>query len=335
MLRTATLLSFLACSFFTLNAQTLTDPENVPAIGTSVQVHVTAYSDPGAAGSGITWDFSTLGTDSTVTWSAIDPTVSQWYDDMPPSDYLLTNGVDSIFYDVTANGIERVGEDVMFVTFDVQVPFTDGQRELQLPANLGTTWTDLIGATYDITGIGTATRSGTMTGTIDGTGTLILPYGQFTDAVRVHLRLDQSDDAGFADATRARDEWYWLNTFQKLPLLRVISDTINIPLLGVTQVLQTVEWMDAAFSGIPANGLAAAAMTAWPNPAADAVDVTAPAGTRTIELIDATGRTVRSLPAAMNSAFVRVDLSGMAPGAYTLKAMDAVRVLAVARVAVR
>ena len=303
-----------------IQAQTLTDPDNVPLIGTVVDYHVAPYALPGSAGAGVSWDFSTLTTDSFMTYQAVDPASSQWATMFPDAELAIANGTDTIFYNVTASGMERVGEDMTFVTFDVQVPFSDPQLDLKMPCSMGTAWTDIIGATFDISGIGTATRSGTLTGNADATGTLSMPYGSLLNTIRVHTRLDETDVTAFATATHKRDEWVWYTTFQKFPILRILSDTIAIPPpLSVTQIIRRTEWLDAASVGLLEYS-SSATFNVWPNPTSEAVNIeSAPAQyDRDLVITDMTGRAVMHGAIRAGDADLRFDLSDLVPGAYSI-----------------
>jgi hypothetical protein len=315
-------LFFIASS---IHAQTLNDPENVPVIGSVYNVHAAPFVDPGAGGSGTTWDFSSLGSDSMVTYQIVDPASSQWATMFPDAQEAITNGVDTIFYNVTSSGMERVGEDVMFVTFDVQVPFTNSQLDLQLPCSMGTNWTDLIGATYDIPGLGTATRTGSITGDADGTGTLMIPSGTVYGCVRVYTHLSETDNVGFTSATRKRHEWVWYTNYQKFPLLRITADTISITIPSVTQVTRRVEWLDTASVGME-EYKAEAGFVIWPNPASGevAIELAPSRFDRTVRFTDATGRVALEQKIGAGTMTRNIDISSLNPGPYavTLLAAD-------------
>jgi hypothetical protein len=71
---------------------------------------------------------------------------------------------------------------------------------------------------------------------------------------------------------------------------------------------------------------AGAAFQLWPNPAHQSVRLRGlPAGTATVQLLDGTGRVVRTAPATAET----LDLRGLAPGVYTVRAGAAARRLAV------
>lgn len=329
MQRSLTLLSSLLTTGALLNAQTLVDPGNVPVVGNTFLVHATAYTDPGAAGSGITWDFSSLLTDSLITFEVIDVGASQWASTFPDAEYAVTDGSDTLFYSVSANGIEREGEDATFqllTAAEVQVPYTDTKLDLKLPASMGTTWSDIYAASFDVGGIvGVINRSGAVNGEVDGVGTLVLPDVSIDNCLRVHTRLDETNTAALGVAYHTRDEWAWYTEWQKHPFLRVISDTIDVPAFSITQILRTVQWMDTVNVSVNEVPGANNGVLVMPNPASDRlVVVNMTTGRMTsVQLLDATGRVVRHLPVPVSSTSVEVDVRGLHAGCYTVRMTDA------------
>src|SRR5690606_21381107 len=98
--------------------------------------------------------------------------------------------------EASATGIELLGEDITYEfqpllqATDVHTPYTDGPLTLQYPAAMGTNWNDPISATYQLETIGTMTRTGTITGMVDGQGSLELPNGIYADILRIYTHYD-------------------------------------------------------------------------------------------------------------------------------------------------
>ena len=321
-------------------AQTLTDIGNTPIIGTSQPSWTADFQDPGASGAGVVWNFSALTSATAVTYGCVDPAESAWAATFPSAAYALTNSVtDTLFYTSTSNGLELVGEDVTYITFDVQVPFTDNMLALKLPCSLGTNWTDNIGATYEIDGVGTTTRTGSFTGNADATGTLQLPGGvEVASVLRVHTRLQQFDDAGLTTATHDRDEWAWYTQWSKFPVMRTVADTINVSFPPINQVTRTTEWLDSAFVGMHDMQRDAFGLEVFPNPTGGSVTLTFGAFDRkdmVLTLTDGLGRTVLSErlgdPATGFHQHV-LDMSGLPAGFYSVRLSDASGAQSVIRV---
>ena len=330
MQRTLTLSLAAVLAVTSTHAQTLDAAGNTPIIGGVFPMHADGYTDPGAAGTGLFWDFSTLGTDSLVTYQVIDPDASAHFALFPSATYALTNSSsDTLFYTSTANGLELVGEDVTYIAFDVQAPYTDNILTLKMPCTLGTNWADNLAADYDIDGVGPATRAGTITGLADATGTVQMPYGELPGLLRVHTRLQHLDDVGLSQATHERDEWAWYGEWSKFPVLRIWADTISVTFPMITQIVRVTEWMDStAAVGVqdPLND--AFGLEAFPNPTLGQVTLTFGAFDRKemdLMVHDAMGRAVMHEilgdPATGFHQHV-LDMSGLPAGCYQVILSD-------------
>lgn len=318
------------------SAQTLTASSNTPVIGDSYQVYtVNAFTDPGSSGAGAAWDFSTLSNATVVNFHYFDPSTSQYAAQFPDAQWVVTNELtDTLFYKATANGLEQVGEDALYASYDVQCHMSDPELRLALPCSLGTTWSDVVAANYDIDGNATV-RTGGITGECDGAGTVTMPYGQVIGVLRIHTRLQQNDQIGFIGATHNRDEWVYMAEWLKFPLVRIVSDTITIPAFSVQQVTRTTEWLGGASVGHFEQQASGSVMSVFPNPAADNVNVRfaeQATGNMTMELCDATGRVVLSQRAIPGVQQQVIDLSEVAPGAYMLNLTRNGKVITSARV---
>lgn len=328
--RTRFLLLPITLISITCTAQTLSDVGNTPIIGTSQNMWTADLQDPGGAGAGIAWDYSGLTSSTALTYSCIDPSTSQWASTIPGATYAITNSTtDTLFYVPTVNGLELVGEDVTYILYDVQVPYSDHQLTLKLPCSLGTNWVDNISASYFIDGLGTATRTGSFTGNADASGSLTLPGGVMVGSVlRVHTRLQQQDDAGVANATHNRDEWAWYTAWSKFPVVRTVSDTILVPLLGINQVTRTTEWMDPATVGMHDVTRDAFGLQAFPSPTQGSITLTFGAfGGADLRLAvrDMTGRIVaqESLDHPVAGFHQRtLDLGQLPAGCYAVELTD-------------
>lgn len=324
-----------------VEAQTLDAAGNTPIVGGVFPMHADGYVDPGAAGTGVFWDFSTLGTDSLVTYQVISSDVSAHFALFPNADYAITNSTsDTLFYEATANGLELDGEDVTFVAFDVQVPYTDNMLALKLPCTLGANWTDNLSADYDIDGIGAASRLGTITGDADATGTVLMPYGELPALLRVHTRQQLFDDVVVSQATRERDEWAWYGEWSKFPVLRIWADTIAVTFPPITQIVQMTEWMDSAAAvGLHDPTGDAFGLEAFPNPTTGHVTLTFGAFDRkemNVVVNDAMGRVVmRERLGDLSTGFHQfvLDVSALPAGCYQVVLSDATGLRSVLRLA--
>jgi hypothetical protein len=304
---------------------TLTATGNLPAIGQVFPYHKAAYAAPPAAGSGMTYNYAGLVETGVTAWQWIDPAVYSNPSAFPTATLAATNGIDTLFFNVTANGLERVGERQSIVGFDAEVPFTDASLNLKLPLSYGQTWNDNIAGNFMVD-TSPGTRSGTISGNADGGGLLTIPGGgPAVEVVRVYTytqevnTLTQVPIFGTVTVIHKRAQYDHYASFMKTPILRVYTDSLSSS-IGLTQNTSGIEWLDTAFVGL-AERANRHALEVFPNPAGDQVNIRLdmPAnGRMMLELCDATGRVVLSRRAIPGVQQQVLDLAAITPGAYVL-----------------
>ncbi len=331
----------LAASTLSAFAQpTLNNVDNLPSIGQVFPYHVAAYAAPPASGVGMTYDYSGLVETGLSGWQWISPSVYSNPAAFPTATIAATNGTDTLFFNVTANGLERVGERQSVIGgFDAEVPFTDASLNLKLPLSVGQTWNDNIAANFMVDA-SPGTRSGTINGVADGSGLLTVPGGgPAVEVVRVYTytqevnTITQVPVFGTVTVIHKRAQYDYYAQFMKTPLVRVYTDSLSSS-IGVTENTSAIEWLDTAFVGMIEQE-EAADLQVYPNPAQDQVNVrsTEPAtGRMTLVLRDATGRIVLSQRAIPGVQVQVLDLGAIAPGAYLLSLMENGNVVRSARV---
>lgn len=167
---------------------TLTSTTN-PQIGDWQLVYGTDSFNVGSSGAGVTWNFSTLPINTTDTTYASACSTSPYCSTFPGTTvYAHTQASTSyLFYNTTTTTFSIAGE---YSTG--AIPYSNYEDILRYPFTYNSTYVDSFAATY-VSGSSTFNRSGAITVTADGYGTLILPNGTFTNALRIHRSENYSD----------------------------------------------------------------------------------------------------------------------------------------------
>ena len=265
---------FVSAAFFLalnpLSAQiTLTGSGN-PVIGTSMTVHSadTTGFNPGASGANVTWDFSGLTSQGTGTINVVATTNGNF----PNSNITLDDpsNTNDIYMDYSGTAQSWYGTDGLAGT----VIYTDPQDWLRYPM----TYQDSFNDTYD----GTVTnptnqtfdRSGTTTVTVDGYGTLILPWGTVNNVVRVKTEMNYGDELSgtpFFDYEEIR--YWWFDATTGFPVLSNV--TLNNIAGGVPiSTVITVSYLDQNSVGINQDLADQIGLKIFPNPTSDQTQVT-------------------------------------------------------------
>jgi hypothetical protein len=257
---------------------TLDVASTVPAVGTSVLMHRGNHVPVAAGGIDQGYDFSSITETSSSTYNWTLPSISPNASLFPTATLALNNGgPDTIFYQVSAAGMERVGEtrtiDILLTNFPVG--FDSPVLELPLPLTYGDTWTDVISGSFDVDGT-TGNRTGTISGTADATSFVTIPgVASPIHALRTTTTVFETINfsiSGFpVAATHKRTEVAFRSLFSKLPVFRTVSDSITSS-FGINQISNFSEWMDATTVGVPEQH-AALGFSLAPNPASDRTEV--------------------------------------------------------------
>jgi len=295
-----------------LSAQTMTQAD-MPVPGDQFLINYGPYVAT-SGGSNMTWDFSTLSADSSETIQFVDPagtpmaasfpgaTVAQYQDNSYT--YFQTSGTDMLLLGVDADGII--------------VPYQDPEQWLQVPCSFGTTWSDNLAASFSSSGF-PVNRSGSVTGNADGFGSVVMPFGTVNNVLRVRLVED------YTDQTIVNIDYDFITDFFYKPGLHAplvqIGDYTVTTLITVND--QRTQWLDGSAVGIAEALTQDIGIDVFPNPASDRIEVVYGASGRlTLELVDATGRTVQVRELGQRAPGVHrdvVDIAGQPAGLYVLR----------------
>lgn len=305
-------------------AQPTLTPANVPNPGMEFTLFTCDnYVNEGPAAANTDYNYWTMLLPNTGTrpsrWFSASSTPTGAL--IPSATLLSTDGgSDTLFWAVTANGLEQVGSRASDEGNN-PVSYTDAILELKLPCTFGTTWTDATSASIS-SPLGPVTRTGTIRGVGDGYGTLRMPLQQvINNVLRVSVRRDFTDQTLLGVVRRIRNSRYFYAQASVFPILRLQEDSIQIS-GGGWAVLRRAEWQGNGFIvGVDDYQAAAAAFTAYPNPTNGPLTVVLSEPVAAEAWIhDATGRAVRRMRLASDRALI--DVGGLAAGSYALRVLD-------------
>ncbi len=166
---------------------------------TSIGDQITRYTDtiptygPGAAGAGVTWDFSAAINDTTSVTNVVTVASTGFANTFPTSDYAMRGVADShLFFTHDANSMTTTGAagDLLGTGEIIEAPFTDPLKLHEFPRTYQSFFDDTYafeaeadGAAFNVYRI-RLNHSGHVYDTTDAYGTLITPTGTY-DAIRV------------------------------------------------------------------------------------------------------------------------------------------------------
>lgn len=282
--------TFLLGSIAAANAQPVLQQANLPAFGTTAPLSVYPGAvNPGSGGANQTWDFSALTMIPAGNASIVDPTTTPNTATYPNAtmaykiDFTVpTPHTEYNYYLESSGKWELLASEIGGTDPDDYTP--NYRTELEFPLN----YNDVISDMFQTTDMGSP---GPLTRTYDGYGTLITPFGTYTNAVRIAYSFD--------GGTTTNYQWIIPN-----PVIMVFSYSteenmaIAIGASAITGVNEMVANNITLFPTLVTNGFTVLSNTQ---------------NVARVNLIDATGRVIRQFENPVNGI---LDLSNITPGMY-------------------
>jgi hypothetical protein len=312
-------LSILAIAAFSkMNAQlTLTKAANEPVSG-DVQVnrgYDSTTAVPKNGGSGISWNFTSMTASNFTQTSTYTTASSVPAGSLFPSCNLaaLRGGTETDFFKTTGNDWEFGGN------YDSGGPgnvlsLTNTAVFASWPASFGSSNTDNISGT-ETSGTTTANWNGSITYTVSGSGTVIVPGGQtFTNCLQLVMSISLTITQGTNTTTEAHKQYLYFAPSKKFPIAEMEYKSQTS---GTTTSTNFNAFFDNAVLPVNVNeNNPEAEFSIYPNPAKDFIHIINSARTMIdeVEVIDVTGKTVLKL-----SQTDRVDVSTLQSSLYLIK----------------
>jgi len=310
-------------SSFAFAQPTLTDVNCGLLSGDKFTWNVTPTISPGSAGANQVWNFSTM-TLSTSTSATIQPPASTPSAGLyPTANISLVDGFISDFCRVNTNSMQEIGNYYnggspvnMCVT-----TYTDPVDYLHFPFNFNNTYTDAFYGSSNNTMVG-QTRSGSITVTADGYGTLIIPTGTFVNVMRVHSTMTYTDTVFSTTffTARSKDEYLWYLPGTHFPVAGVAFFTNPNPkeqdhAYYISQYLTGLNEIDNPLS----------AVKLFPVPASEVLNITIPngvSGKLEINIYNSLGQKIKTVNQNNESLSLSLNISDLAKGVYFMRMID-------------
>ncbi len=194
-----TLLTLFLCMAYSLFSQTFTASDLNPVVGDTyiADIHSEYVVVPGSASS--TWDFSHLQAASSagsITTNYVQPSSTPHASSFPSSNIVAVgnSGGQMVYsyFTTSATNMEMVGQ----VAQSIEIPFSNPISYLEFPLSFGSSYTDTYGGIFTSSGF-VYHRQGSETITVDGAGTLIMPFGTYDNVLRVKTVRFEKDSTNY------------------------------------------------------------------------------------------------------------------------------------------
>ena len=220
--------SILFLLFFarTTIAQTLTMENITPQIGDHFITHSSLAVPIGESGENVTWDLSGLVALDTNTHSYETPFNHSKATFFPSATIVGISGDAGEFLDISSFAWQRLGFSAQ--SSDYQVNYSnDPEVFLSFPFHYNKTFVNDFSGTVTSSGV-TSPRTGSITVTGDGTGTLIMPYGEFKNVLRVKVLEVTTDSIANGTVTIKTLTHSWFQEGIHAAIASVIETTVGL-----------------------------------------------------------------------------------------------------------
>lgn len=309
-----------ALALFSLSAQaqpTLTSANNIQAGTTYTAYNATNALPQGAAGANVTWDFSSLSSSASTNYGYYTcGSTGHSCTTFPGSTIVNDPGTGQyVYYKTSSSSLALNG----ISTGSVNFIYSDPQEILRFPFTYNNTYTDNFSSAFTSGGF-PFTRSGTITVTADGYGTLKLPGGTYHNVLRVKKVENYTDTWSGPSISYSAETYTWYSPYLKELLANIVTTTISGS--AGQPMMQYTSQPTTGIGGISAID---GTVSIFPNPAHERINAgfsLTEATNISAVLTDITGRIVRQIPATnynQGRHQITMDTDGLTNGLYLLK----------------
>lgn len=281
-----------------------------------ISADTTLMNNGGPTGTGQTWNYGSMQINSaSTTINYVAPSSTPYGSSFPSATMATSDGSGMYgYYTTSSSALNLAG----VANSQTTLPYSNSELISQYPFAYSNTVTDAFYSSYTSNSI-PAIRSGNVTITADGAGTLILPSGSYP-VLRVKVvQLFQDSIIGFYNAYYNFVSYYWYSASQKFPLL-----TYNVLTTTVFSTPNTARavYVNSAVAGVGENFSPVSGVNLFPNPSStqSQLDFTlAQPENVSIVVRDMTGRNVMEIQKGELDAGIyseTLDLSTLPKGIY-------------------
>ena len=281
-----------------VNAQTLTQANHAPA--NSDTYTMTAISSTntsqGAAGTGVTWNFSSVVLSTTV--SAFTGANSSNAAYNPANIVVNANTGESSYYLGSATALKYYGGNIVIAGNPATITYTSPANYAKYPMSFGTTTTAAIGGTLTALS-NNGTFTGNATAVADGFGTLMLPGKTYTNVLRVLSTQTINfavPSAFISNGVLNQDVYNFYIPGRKAPIYTVSNSTVVAPPIissASTASNATIASDYLTPVGLTENTETITDLVVFPNPTSNFITLkTANISANTVDVFDITGKKI-------------------------------------------
>jgi hypothetical protein len=290
-------------------AQTMTNANGSPVPGDTFLQLIGPGPALGGGGAGVVWDMSTLQAQDTFLTVYESPVGTTWSDHFPSATVarVTVNGL--VYYEASGEGFDQLGSGSTTGVDSCWNP----RRVMSYPLSFEDSWSDDFDCIWDSANF----NFGSLSCTVDGYGTLIMPYGTLENV----LRRTCTGSSAFVTGT---------DTVASPPAQAIsfLKPGVHRELLTVYEGLTNASWLDDLSTGLDEAIQHPIGIALSPNPGTYmmCLEYSCTAAHMFARITDASGRVVmeRSLGGPVGIRRENIDISTLSSGLYALHISDGI-----------
>lgn len=311
---------FLAAAITAVGHAQLTQANHAPAANdtyTMLGVDPTGIN-PGASGSGATWNFASAATVNSLVMNYTASAASS-------GSYPLANVVVG-YSGSNMSYVKSSGSSLLYYGGNVQVQTVSGSLNYSSPAIWGVYPMSLNTSSTNATAgsISTSAGNGTFTGSssviVDGSGDLVLSTGVFNNVLRTKTTQTLDFNAGFLTGKLYQDTYEYYGAL-KSPLFSIMMATISVGPQNYTQVMaqRNTNAVPGGTTAVSSENIQR--LLVFPQPASQQLTISGiPSTASQVDLFDITGKLISS--EKVISDFVEIRVTEFQEGLYLYNLKD-------------
>lgn len=247
----------------------------------------------GASGAGAMWNYASITTHSSML-VGYSVTVNTNTSYPMPGLSLSSTANNSSYYTSDPTDTKYWGGNILVGSIGATLTYTSGAFTAKYPMNLNTSTVAAIGGSISVPAL---SQNGTFTGSAgtiaDGTGTLMLPTGTYTDVVRVVTTQTINFTTPLASGTVTQKNWDYYLVGTKNSLFTISASTV-VTSLAPTPSSQTVVTRSAPSSvGVKENKANLISLSVFPNPSSTQITLSTESDkANSVEIYDLAGKII-------------------------------------------
>lgn len=294
-------------------------------LGTSINYDTTISGvGPGSAGSGQSWDFSTLANDSNRIVDYVNPSELLGSIEFPNATVGILEVADegsfSAFFESSGAAYRVLGSYTEIESTPVSFKYTDPMDIMRFPVGFGQAFSDSFEIDVE-TELFSFSEIGENVVEVDGSGILLTPVGLFSNVLRIKS-VQTSQFVGLPPTpggpTISENTTYLFVSaeYPGIPLLEYSLSGTNVNPNADT----TIAFADPSYVSIAEK--ANNTFSIYPNPANTQVTISASSLVERVEVLDLFGRVVRTEAIQKSTNKTIINTSNIKSGVYLIRGIS-------------